>query len=548
VFIALIAFLGLVIDGALLLARYAQLRRTVDAAAVQASNQFREFRPLYHENNAEGDMYSAVMQIAATQGFVPANSTFRVYACTASGPDVEAGPPQAPADYPAGIKAQLCTTPPRKLVRVDGSTRVDFVFLSVLGWRNVIVQATGVAEAAALDLVLVLDRSSSMASDSGVTALTCSPSKSCQPFEDVRTNAYRLVNKLYFPYDRVAIVTFSRRVLVYDHATSNFRQLSGITDTGFLSGTLMISDKAEALGVLNDNAKFNIDTCERGVGCTSNDMPGTGYTANTNTGGAIRVATSVLAVQGRMRGSVWMMLLLSDGSPNVTDSWSQFTGGFCPPNTWAKPSASTTYTVPGYIANTAPTFPYAHSWCRRTNVSDGGSGDDVELPYSQLSRVCLYVPPYPGGPLPKCGPGTTMTDTATIISTGNARYDAADYMRDQADYMANNGIVAFVIGLGSEVANSPKNWSTWKFISTGGTNQDPREPNAGERLLRYVADVGSQPNTWQCKSDYWTSGQTEFVNTTADHHCGNYWYAQSGSSLQPIFDAIANRIFTRITQ
>jgi len=554
VFVALIAFLGLVIDGGIVLTRYAQLRRTVDAGAVQASNQFREFRPVYAPGNADGDMYSAVVQVAAAQGFIAqgysgTNSTFYVYACTGPGPSIVSGPPQSPADYPAGITTQLCTPPPRKLVRVDGEINVGFAFLSVLGWRNVTLRATGIAEAAALDLVLVLDRSASMVNDvPGTDPTVCGPAKTCRPFEDVRTNAYNLVNKLYFPYDRVAIVTFSRKVLIYDHALGNFRQLSGITDTGFLNGTLMISDKGEALGVLNDNTKFNIDTCV--PPCTGNTMPGTGYTANTNTGGAIRVATSTLAVQGRLRGAVWMMLLLSDGTPNATDPWGQFTGGFCPPTTWA---AGRTYTVPGYLVNTAPSFPYAHSYCRRVNASDGGAGNDPDLPYNQITRACLYVPAYVGGPLPKCAPGTTITDTERIVSLADPpyypRYDAADYMRDQADYMSANGIVAFVIGLGNEVSNNQRQWSTYKYIQSGGANSTTREANAGERLLRYVSDAGSQPNTWQCHSNNWDAGQTEFTgNAATDHHCGNYWFAAGGSSLQPIFDAIANRIFTRITQ
>src|SRR5512136_2079893 len=107
VFIALIAFMGIVIDGGVVLTRYAQLRRTVDAAAVQASNQFREFRPVYAPGNSDGDMYRSVIQVAAAQGFVVtgpgANSTFYVYACTGPGPSIVSGPPQSPADYPANI-------------------------------------------------------------------------------------------------------------------------------------------------------------------------------------------------------------------------------------------------------------------------------------------------------------------------------------------------------------------------------------------------------------------------------------------------------------
>jgi hypothetical protein len=534
IFIGLIVFVGLVVDVGMVLAGYAQLRRTVDAAGVQASNQFREFRKLYN-GGAGDDMFTAAMQVAAAQGFIPPAGQIRVFACTGPGPSVESSPSIGDPD-PLGLTQQLCTNPPRKLVRVDGKVDIGLPFLSLVGWKSLTLRATSVAEAASIDLALVLDRSSSMTFDGAISdPVVCNATPgagtptSCFPFEDVRSNAYNLVNKLYFPYDRVAIVTFSRRVLVYDTATHNFRQLASSND--LLSSTFMISSKSEALSALSDNARFNIDTCVRTHGCYDNDMPGLAYTANTNTGGALRIATSVLAVQARTRGSVWMMLLLSDGAPNATDPFGQFTGGFCPPSTWSYGAA---YTVAGYLPSPmTSTVPYAYPYCRRANAAAGGPPDFL---YSWLTRACLYVPAFPGGPLPKCAPGTTITDTTGL------RYDAADYMRDEADYMASNGVVAFVIGLGQEVSASDRNQSTqtWDPFS--------REANAGERLLRYVADVGTQPNAWLCHSDYWTFGQTEIVNTTSDHHCGNYWYAATGSGLQPIFDAIANRIFTRITQ
>ncbi len=538
VFVALIVFVGLVVDTGTVLAGYAQLRRVVDAAGVQASNQFREFRPLYDPGDPDGDMFRAAAQVAAAQGFVPPNGHLRVYACTGPGPSVQASP-ELPGQtgLPPGITAQLCTDPPRKLVRVDGQSDVGLPFLSIIGWRSLTLKATSVAEAAAIDLAIVLDRSSSMTFDGAEKdPVLCSPMQSCYPFEDVRNNAWRLVNKLYFPYDRVTLVSFSRRVLVFDPTQNVFRQ---ITTGELVNTTFMISDKNQAMAALQDNNIFNIDTCVRFHGCYDNDMPGVDYTANTNTGGAIRTATSVLAVQGRRRGSVWMMLLLSDGAPNATDPWGQFTGGFCPPTTW---SWGGTYTVPGYDPpNRASSFPFAYPYCRRANVYPGGPpSGDPDMPYNQISRVCLYAPQYPGGPYPKCAAGTTITDTLGL------QYDAADYMRDQADYMGSNGIVAFVIGLGKEVADSDRNQSTtWNCTPIPGVQDCSRERNAGERLLRYVADVGNQPNNWLCHSNYWSSGQTELPAT---QQCGNYWYSATGAGLQAIFDAIANRIFTRLAQ
>ena len=534
VFIALALLTGLVVDGGTVLARYAQLRRSVDAAAVQASNQFREFRPLY--STSGGDMYHAATQVVEAQGLD--SSSIRVYACTGSGPSVQVGPDTAP--IPPEATGQLCTTPPRKLVRVDGQVIVGLPFLSLVGWRNVTVKATSVAEAAGIDLTLVLDRSSSMSNDtSGSTdPVACAATRSCKPFEDVRTNAMTLVNKLYFPYDRVVLIEFDRLARVYNPTANEFQPFASID---VRNTNLLVSDRATAINALNnptnDTRLFIIDQCVTLHGCTTNNMPGVDYPANTNTGGALRAATTVLAVQARLRGAVWMMLLLSDGAPNATDAYGGYANGFCPPSTW---SYGGVYTVPGYGNGRPADAPYAYPYCRRLNVAAGsGTTPDSDSSYAQIKRVCIYTD------TSKCAPSATI-NRDTDSSGYQDKYDATDYARDQADYMAGNGIVAFVIGLGSEVSGASGNQSTRLYITAPGSPSNySREPNAGERLLRYVADVGTQPNLWQCHSNYWVGGTTE---VSAAEHCGNYWFAASGSSLQPIFDAIANRIFTRIAQ
>ncbi len=541
VFIALALFTGLVVDGGTVLARYAQLRRAVDAAAVQASNQFREFRPLYSASG--GDMYHAATQVVEAQGFD--SSSIRAYACTGGGPSVQAGPATAP--IPPEASGQLCTTPLRKLVRVDGQVDVGLPFLSLIGWRNITVKATSVAEAAGIDLTLVLDRSSSMSNDSashgGSTDPTVcgGPARNCYPFEDVRTNAKLLVDKLYFPYDRVAIIEFDRVARVYNPTANEFQEFGSIN---VLTPTLLVSDKQKALNALdnptNDSLLFIIDQCVTYHGCTDNNMPGlVDVQANTNTGSALRAATTVLAVQGRLRSAVWMMLLLSDGAPNVTDPEGSFLNGYCPPSTW---SYGGVYTVDGYGSRPAEA-PYAYPYCRRLNVAAGsGTTPDSDLPYAQISRVCKE------DDTTKCAPGTTISRLTDPLYYKD-KYDAVDYARDQADLMATNSIVAFVIGLGSGVSGSSLNQSTRLYIEAPGSPSNySREPYAGERLLRYIADVGTQPNLWRCRSNYWESGVSEFPNTEPYHHCGNYWFAESGSSLQSIFEAIASRIFTRIAQ
>ena len=79
----------------------------------------------------------------------------------------------------------------------------------------------------------------------------------------------------------------------------------------------------------------------------------------------------------------------------------------------------------------------------------------------------------------------------------------------------------FSIGLGDAVINN----------TSGG------DADAGEQLLRYLAAVGddTDPDTDPCSS------------TATGTNCGNYYFSPSGTGLIQVFEAIASRIFTRIT-
>ena len=64
------------------------------------------------------------------------------------------------------------------------------------------------------------------------------------------------------------------------------------------------------------------------------------------------------------------------------------------------------------------------------------------------------------------------------------------------------------------------------------------DPDQGEKLLRWIAGVGddSRPaNASDCDS----------APTGSD--CGNYYFAPTGAGLMRVFEAVASRIFTRIT-
>ena len=533
VFIGLIAFTGLVVDVASLLTRYSQLRRALDAAGVQAANQFRESRDLY--NTTGGDLFSAVKQIMAVQGFSEPATKIRIFACTNPGAGTildsrdnsSPGPPGNSEYDDEALKLQLCMTPPRKLVRVDAQSDVVLPFLSVVGWRFVTLKVTSVGEAASIDVALVLDRSSSMARESGVPASDCEPTNSCHPFEEVRANAKLLVQRLKFPYDHVAIIQFDRTSQVFDTATNSF-----VANPATIVSTMMIDDRTTAMNVLDNY--FSIQTTGGPIGGME---PFTSGGLNTNIGGAIRTATRVLTVQGRRRASVWMTVFLTDGAPNATDPLPGFDAGVCPPTSWPSPAAMGTQgiTITGY-AEHAGLAPYAEPTCLNIRTA------------WPLARTCMLT----GTLESKCAPGTTIKKSTHPDYVNH--YDPDDYARDQVDYMTSNGIVAFVIGLGPLVTQSPNQVRPAAQVYDPATSRDPDE---GERLLRYIADMGYDPDSkfaekqWLCHSNWaWDSSASKLATSTlaTPVNCGNYWYAATGAGLRRVFEEIASRMFTRLQQ
>jgi hypothetical protein len=115
---------------------------------------------------------------------------------------------------------------------------------------------------------------------------------------------------------------------------------------------------------------------------------------------------------------------------------------------------------------------------------------------------------------------------------GQVTYNAYHYALDVTDRMAlttsttdeplGNDIGIFTIGLGDVVRES------------GGVITS----TYGEDLLRYMAAVGidGDRTTDPCSA------------TAPKETCGQYYYAPSAAELFAIFEDIANRIYTRISQ
>ena len=229
VFIGLVAIIGLVVDVGYLYVSYSRLRRAVDAAGLSATVQFKK-------NVQVETLQKAAREFLILNGVPNSDSlAAQVDTCDTLPDD----PELCPID-PGSIH--------RKLVRVTASEMVPMFFLSVIGLHSVPIEVSTIAEAATIDVVLVIDRSESMgiykADNStrypiGSIALdpyqcndtrpTTTPDGSatnlwtgnCHPFHEVKSAAVSFVNEFMDPdYDRVAIVVFDNEAYPVNFGTT----------------------------------------------------------------------------------------------------------------------------------------------------------------------------------------------------------------------------------------------------------------------------------------------------------------------------------------
>ena len=483
--VGLLAFVGFAIDLGRYLVVMGRLRQAADAGALAAAAQFRENRDV-------SEMTLAARSIIRANGFNPTNLS--VDTCATDPTD----------DY-------LCNPPRRKKVKVRVEAEMRTAFLQIIGIDTIPLEAEAVGEAAAMDVVLVLDTSESMTYDAAPGSSMrdpsqCNPVHNCHPFEEVRSSALNFISRILNispseEQDRVAIVTFSDGWRTGDTAP---QFPPGTPATAPLSAAWTY-DYSVAASIVNSMQVFDPGwTCPDDL--ASSDAPGPcrRYDASgaymgldcpllrnpnyldpstcttTDIGGGLYWAAQLLSTSGR-EDALWIVILLTDGAANAT----------LPSN--------------------------------NDDLSSAGT--------LRASLPIGYCPPSTFGSPPFC----RDTDPDTRHSAGSANYDADDYAHDMADFVAcsadnpaagcavgGQSAAIFTIGLGPLVLRS----------SGGSTKPD------GGALLRYIAAVGDDgdPSTDPCQ------GITDY-----SVWCGNYYYSPTGSKLDQVFEDIASRLFTRLT-
>ncbi len=508
VFIGLIAVIGLAIDLGYMYVSYANLRRSVDAAALSSTAQFKK--------DATNQQI-----VDAAQQFLDLNAVKNLTDFTVEGCDfkydINATPKMTST---AGTDPTLCTDPPRKLIRVTASENVPTFFISVMGIHSLPITVSSTSEAASLEVVLVIDRSESMAwykpnltdkypsGSLNGDPQECNPND-CHPFQEVKDAAKSFVQYyIYPPYDRVAIVTFDQKPQEVLSLTGDQATILNAIDSLTVYPALGACDNAANFsqpGPNYDWAHPPASGWDAGGPCrlyTVDPWPGGSKTnywwydcpneyssppnfsdcESTNIGGGLQYASYIFTHEDVRQQALWVTILLTDGVPNA--GYDQNGNPICPGNEKSN--------VPYCRDNNALVRHCASDWSTTNPDCDTQATQDLS---NQVTQA-------------EIGKNSTIyVDKNTGEDALN--YDADDYARDQADIL-NTGAhsLIFAIGLGPEVTNANSN------VTAPGT------PPAGSTLLNYIA----------------ARGQTD-----------NYFQG-SASDLQNIFLAIANRIATRLTQ
>lgn len=576
--VALLIFVGLAVDAGIVYVSYGQLKRAVDSAAVSAATNFKRNKTL------------AEMQAAALETMVlhnvnidPSLLELDVRVCDADSDGLRDA--SLETDKPEFFRTCPDTTldSPRKLIWVEAQQRAPLYFLTLIGFHSVTLRTHAVAEAAAVDLILVIDVSESMVQECKTfVGGNCVEWKSpgydntvqadydpqaldncnyenlndCHPLREAKDAAKDLVGSLYEGYDRVSVITFSTKAQVRVPLTAGDLTAAGKTailnnidgiaphddppfarmwpkwrspgpynptypddrdgdgadvDSGApcdyslnawwdpVNGPCDLEDKYDAFNWNLDDDRLFTDADQTVAESWMNDRGEDGRFAvvSTCTGCALRMAANELKKNGRP-GAVWVVVFLSDGAANMSDT--PLTGGSDPDT--GDPI------IPWEYPNGFCTQNYWGSNCFDTDLS----------PRYCLDETSDTCPPH------------SVWETR---DRDTSHYSVYDYALDMVDEIAltivrssndsdpnynqkepiGNDVAIYAIGLGDAISY-------------------------GESLLRYMAAVGDDGdrNTDPC------------ALTTAKRSCGNYYYAATGAELLPIFEDIASRIYTRITQ
>ncbi len=434
--LVIIAVMGLALDVGYAYVSYARLRRAVDAAALNASNQIKEG---YTIESLEA---SAIIFLQLNDVYDPSVSVrtcdndSSICVCDGSDPD--------------------CVE--RKLVAVTATSQVPTFFMSVLGFNTFPISAEAESEAATIDVILVIDVSESMNRDNAGTSLAdpwlCSELNRCEPFEQLKSAAKEFVDQLFFPYDRVGIVTFDRfatdALAARGHASlsndkafiletiDGLKVFSGVpcpylgetvTSVAQNNNLCRVYPPSAGSTFLPDGSRWSTPPTDADVSgwpyirveCPQSVLSGNtiddAHCNSTNMGAGLALAGNLLGGAASRDESLWVVVVLADGTAN--NGYSSSGDPFCP-----------------------------------------------NPPTCRLNK-----------------PGTRYR-----ADTNPTQYDPVDYAFDMSDFLYGMEVYTFGIGLGPGVAN-PTALELMNYVIAPTGHPDYQAPPRG---IYYVAPTGDE--------------------------------------------------------
>jgi len=501
-FILLLGFTGLVVDVARVFVARGNLRRAIDSAGLAAAAQFRQNAAAGIAPAAEQFIYAHGV-VADTQSFFDIaviTPTIRIETCDTVPGDATLCPPDA-------------NHLRRKLVRVRAEADVSMTFLQILGVQTVRIYAENLSEAAAVDVVLVIDASVAQAYDAPSMSayasrpdLGCDPNglgaigldngqysnacvaacnaysdpddpKSCQPFGKVKKAAMQFIDQLYQNYDRVAVISIDRQPqVIYTLGLDLNAAKDAIRNMRVSDHTIgSPGDPCPTINVGGERWK-----------CTTSNM-----------GRALWEAGAQFATPPFRDDSLWVVITVGSGGADSTD-------GYVTPD----PDTTLFGFCPG---KDAQPFCRDNQWATH-HISTTASYDAEDYAYDKATYLGLAPDKSLAGHVPDGGLGVLMFSIGLgrkVVCTGGYDYYSP----------------------GPPVVCNPSAGSPYVDPNTG-------YPNLAESFLRYVAYIGSTNDPTQTDP---------CAGAPLGQQCGNYYFAPDASGLQDIFLAIAGKIFTRIS-
>jgi Putative Flp pilus-assembly TadE/G-like len=555
-FLAILAFVGFATDAGSLYITYTQLKRAIDASAVAAANNIKVHVLGETAAQRKTKIVEAAREML-NLNHVEDVSSLEVYLCddTVKPTEFAGICPNLAAGEAARKLAWVQATQdaPVYFLRLFGIQNVPLTVTSIGEAATVdMVLVFDVSESMASDTDCGSDHSCTPNYEpTKFNPSQCNANNNCYPLRQAKDAAKGLIRGLFDGYDQVAVVTFDYKADVRFPLSSDLSAAQsaidsqvnvhddapyGLIDWTFYPGKKfnpIFPDDRDGNGVdadpgdpctlygdgtpwekpdpfdpntwkpCDDDSILDAFDWNDNHNWTDDNLPSKdpfvvgSYEVtsllSTCTGCGIRVGTQVLKNGGRP-ASVWIMVLLSDGIANLSDTH----------NTSAAVPSSFIY---GFCGS-------------QPGTSFWSSCIDYNTPGFSAGRYCI------DSPASQCPPGSTHTNTS-------GPYSVEDYAMDMTDAAGllestntrepkGEDIVIYSIGLGAA--------------------------SSGANLLRYVADIGDNGmRDWGTSADpCYNAGSHTFLPSTSN--CGNYYYAPTGAYLDQIFEHIAAQIFTKISR